>query len=337
MTIRQSSRQDSPADVDIRRERPSENRPKWAGTRAWGRFRWSRYDAMVAPYLFVSPFFVLFGAVGLFPLLYTAWVALHDWNLIAGQGEFVGLDNFAAVLEQRQFWLALRNTLSMFVLHVVPLLVFGILIAAALDRNLRAGGFWRLLVLLPFVVMPVAVTLIFGSLYAERYGLINNVLTSIGLSPVGWYSDALASHFAISTMVDYRWTGYVALIFLAGMQAIPRDYYEAATIDGAGVIRQFFSITIPQLRGTIIFVVITATIGGLQIFDEPRLYDTPGQGGPDGQWLSLALYLYNVGWKNLNFGQAAAIAWLLFLLIVIIALINFVISSRIARNEEVGR
>src|SRR5439155_726269 len=115
----------------------------------------------VSPYLFISPFFILFGLVGLFPLLYTGWVSLHAWDLIGGQGSWTGFDNFAFVLHQRQFWVALRNTLSIFLISAAPQLIAATAIAAALDSNLRNKTFWRMSVLLPFVVMPVAVTLIF--------------------------------------------------------------------------------------------------------------------------------------------------------------------------------
>jgi cellobiose transport system permease protein len=121
------------------------------------------------------------------------------------------------------------------------------------------------------------------------------------------------------------------------MQAIPRDYYEAALIDGAGRVRTFFSLTVPLLRNTIIFVVITSTIGGLQIFDEARMYDQAGQGGADRQWQTLTLFLWQTGWGQQNFGRAAAVAWLLFLLIVLISLVNFLITRRIAATESGGR
>jgi len=188
-----------------------------------------RWDLKYSPYLFVSPFFILFALVGLFPLLYTAWVALHAWDLLGGQGRWTGFDNFAFILQQRQFWVALRNTLSIFLLSAVPQLIFATAIAAALDTNLRNKTFWRMSVLLPFVVMPVAVTLIFGSMFGERYGLVNRTLVDVGLGPIRWHTDPLASHIAIATMVNFRWTGYNALILLAGMQAISRDLYEAAT------------------------------------------------------------------------------------------------------------
>ncbi|MES2095046.1 MAG: sugar ABC transporter permease [Actinomycetota bacterium] len=292
-----------------------------------------RWDIRFSPYLYISPFFLLFAVVGLFPLLYTGWVSVHDWNLIGGQGDFVGVKNFAFILGQSQFWIALRNTFSIFLLSTIPQLAIAIIIAAALDTNLRARTFWRMSVLLPYIVMPVAVTLIFSNLFGDRYGLVNTVLGQLGFDAIRFHTDVVASHLAIATMVNFRWTGYNALILLAAMQAVPRDYYEAATIDGAGRIRQFFSITIPQLRPTLIFVVITSTIGGLQIFDEPRLFDQYGQGGANHQWMTLTIYLYNLGWGQLNFGRAAAVAWLLFLIIVVIGLINLAITRRIASNE----
>ncbi len=290
----------------------------------------SKWDVKLSPYLYISPFFVLFAITGLFPLAYTAWVSLHSWNLIGGQGKFTGLENYEFVLAQPFFWNAVGNTFSIFLLSSVPQVVVAIAIAAVLDANLRAKTFWRMGVLVPFVVAPVAVGLIFNNLFADQAGLFNELLTGIGLDPVRWHSDSLASHAAIATMVNFRWTGYNALIFLAAMQAIPRDVYEAATIDGAGRLRQFFSVTVPMLRPTIIFVVITATIGGLQIFDEARVFDQAGLGGADRQWQTLTMYIWELGWGQRNFGRASAVAWLLFLIIVIIAMANFLITRRIA-------
>ncbi|AYF96907.1 carbohydrate ABC transporter permease [Protaetiibacter intestinalis] len=295
-----------------------------------GRQRLANVSYRATPYVYISPFFILFAVVGLFPLVYTAWVSLHEWSLIGGDGGWVGLDNYAAVLGDRKFWIALRNSLSIFLLSSVPQLIFALLIASALDTNLRGKTFWRMGVLLPYVVAPVAVALIFGQLFADQFGAINNLLSVFGIGPVGWHVDPLASHVAIATMVNFRWTGYNSLVLLAAMQAIPRDYYEAAVIDGAGRIRQFLSVTIPGIRPTLIFVIITSTIGGLQIFDEPRLYDQFGLGGADSQWLTLTLYLYNLGWDRFDFGKASAVAWLLFLVIAIFGLINLLASRRIS-------
>jgi cellobiose transport system permease protein len=295
--------------------------------------RLSRWDVKFAPYLYISPFFVLFTLTGLFPLIYTAFVSVHQWNLLGGQGDFVGVQNYVDVLNQPIFWKSLGNTVSIFVLSSVPQVLLAITIAALLDQNLRAATFWRMGVLVPYVVAPVAVSMIFGRLFADQYGFINALLGIVGVDPVGWHSERFASHLAIASIVNYRWTGYNALIFLAAMQAVPRDLYEAAVIDGAGRVRQFFSVTVPQIRATIIFVVITSTIGGLQIFDEVRMYDAAGLGGPSKNWMTTVLYLYDVAWGNQkNFGRAAAVAWILFVLIIAIGMVNFLVTRRISTS-----
>ncbi|MDR2374494.1 MAG: sugar ABC transporter permease [Bifidobacteriaceae bacterium] len=298
------------------------------------RQRLGRWDVKLSPYLYVSPFFIVFAVVGMFPLLYTAYVSMFDWHLLGGKGEFVGLGNYEFILGQHNFWVAMRNTLSIFVISSVPQVTAAIGIAWVLDANIRAKTFWRMGVLLPYVVAPVAVSVIFSRMFADQFGLVNSVLGGIGIDPIRWHADPLASHFVISVMVWYRWTGYNTLICLAAMQAVPRDLYEAAVIDGASKAKQFFSVTIPQIRPTIIFVIITATIGCLQIFDEPRMYDQFGQGGSDHQWMTATLYLYQLGWnQEMNFGRAASVAWLLFMVIGVIAVFNFALTRRIASDS----
>ena len=294
--------------------------------------RLSHWDFKLSPYLYVSPFFILFAITGLFPIIYTAYVSVFDWHIIGGQGDFVGAGNFEWVLGQEKFWISLRNSFSIFLLSAIPQVILALIIAAVLSQNLRAKTFWRMGVLVSYVVAPVAVALIFSNMFGDQYGLINNLLGAVGLDPVGWHSQVVPSHLAIATMVNFRWTGYNALIFLAAMQAVPRDYHEAAMIDGASRLRRFFSITIPQLRPTIIFVVITSTIGGLQVFDEPRLFDQYGLGGSDSQWMTLTMYIYKLGWTDSDFGRAAAVAWLLFLIIIAFGLLNLMITRRIASS-----
>jgi cellobiose transport system permease protein len=295
--------------------------------------RLSKWDLKLSPYLYISPFFILFAIVGLFPIAFTAIISFQEWDLVRNSGTFVGFDQYIWILSQPQFWTALRNTFSIFLISTVPQLILAIFIAAMLDRNIRAKTFWRMSVLLPFVMAPVAVALIFSNMFGDNHGLVNNVLTSIGLNPIPWHKDPFWSHVAIATMVNFRWTGYNALILLAAMQAVPREYYEAATVDGANAFRQFWSITLPSLKPTLIFVIITSTIGGLQIFDEPRMFDNTGKGGAAQQWLTITLYLYDIGWGEFNFGRAAALAWILFLIILVIGLINLLITRRLVRDD----
>jgi len=322
--------------TDTRRPTPIEKRPAPVErpVRVLSfRQRISRWDVKFSPYLYISPFFILFAVVGLFPIAFTAVISFQEWDLIRNEGTFVGLQQYSWILSDPKFWVALRNTFSIFLLSTVPQLILAVFIAAMLDRNIRAKTFWRMSVLLPFVMAPVAVALIFSNMFGDVHGLVNNTLDAVGLQPIAWHKDPFWSHVAIATMVNFRWTGYNALILLAAMQAVPREYYEAATVDGAGAFRQFFSITLPSLRPTLIFVIITSTIGGLQIFDEPRMFDNTGEGGPAQQWLTITLYLYNIGWGEFNFGRAAALAWILFIIIVVIGLVNLLITRRLVRDE----
>jgi cellobiose transport system permease protein len=312
--------------------------PRPAAQLTW-RERRARWDARLAPYLYVSPFFLVFAVVGAFPLAYTAYVSVHDWSLLGGKGDFVGMQNYREVWANPYFAKQVVNTLSIFVLSSVPQVIIAVVLAGLLDNQLRGRTWWRMSILLPFVVSPVAVAIIFGSVFGDRYGLLNELLGTVGIGPVSWHTDRFASHIAIATMVNWRWTGFNALIFLAAMQAVPRELYESAGLDGAGRVRQFLSITLPMIRPTMIFVVITSTIGGLQIFAEPRLFDetVARNGGSDRQFGTITMLVYDFGWQLRDLGRASATAWMLFVLILLIALVNLVLMKRIGSLRGGGR
>jgi cellobiose transport system permease protein len=293
----------------------------------------SNFDFKASPYLYISPFFILFGLLGLFPIIYTVNVSLYEWNLLKGQGDFIGLQNYVTTLTDPLFWNATFNTFSIFLLSAVPQLIFATIIAALLDQAIRASTFWRMSILLPYIAAPVAVAVIFTQVFNQFGGPITGVLEALGLEPIRWGYDVFPSHIAIASMVNWRWTGYNALILLAAMQAIPRDVYESAALDGAGRIRRFWSITIPMIRPTMIFVIITSTIGGLQIFTEPKLFDGQSNGGSNRQFQTIVLYLYEMAFPRRDFGRAAATAWILFLIIVLIGVINYLISRTIASQD----
>lgn len=301
---------------------------------AWVR----RVDGKVSPYLYVAPFFLVFAAFGLFPLAYTAYVSLTDRNLLDPASSFVGLANYTELLHDSYFWNAVVNTLGIWVISTVPQLLLALGLAHFLNTRLRARTLFRMSVLLPQVTSLVAVALIFTQLFSRDYGLVNYVLTHLGLDAVDWEAGRISSWIALSVMVIWRWAGYNALIYLAAMQSIPDELYEAAAIDGARPWRQFVHVTIPMIRPTIIFTVIISTIGGLQLFTEPYLFQpikNTASGGSGRQYQTVAMYLYEkaFGSAQFDFGYAAAIAWCLFLLIAVISLVNFLVVRRIRSAE----
>ncbi len=293
-----------------------------------------RWDHKAAPYAFVAPFFALFAAFGIFPLLYTAWVSLHRVELqTSDRMDWLGLQNYTRLLDDPFFWNALRNTFTIGVLSTVPQLLMALGLAHLLNYRLRGRTFFRVAMLMPYATSVAAATLVFAQLFGHDYGLINWVLSTLGLHPVDWQAGTVASQIGVSTIVTWRWTGYNALIYLAGMQSIPAELYESAAIDGASRWQQFRHVTVPGLRPTILFTVVVSTIGATQLFGEPLLYEGSASGGISHQYQTLGLYLYEQGWTFFHLGRAAAVAWVMFLLIVVLVAVNAAIAGRRNRTE----
>lgn len=298
---------------------------------ALARRRWERLDRRVSPYLYIAPFFLLFAVFGLFPLGYTAFVSLHDWDII-GDRSFTGLDNYVRLVGDGRFWIAVRNTISIWVLSTVPQLLAALGLAHVLnDVRVRGRRLTRLALLVPNVTSVVAVAIVFESIFGLHYGAVNAALDALGREPINWQAGVWTSHVAIATMVMWRWTGYNTIIYLAGLQAIPAELYEAARCDGATRWQQFRHITVPMLRPVITFTLIVSTIGGLQIFAEPLLFGPPSNysGGAARQFSTLTLFLYEQGFRRFDFGYASAIAWVLFLLISGFVIVNALLSRRL--------
>ncbi|WP_420076427.1 carbohydrate ABC transporter permease [Streptomyces sp. JL3001] len=305
------------------------------GSSSW-RSRLYRWDMKASPYAFISPFFIVFGAFSLIPLLYTAWYSLHNVQLADLDGQtWAGLDNYENLLSSDFFWNALWNTFTIGVISTVPQLLMAIGLAHLLNYKLRGSTVWRVVMLTPYATSVAAATLVFVLLYSWDGGMINWLLDFIGIDPVNWRESDWGSQFAVSSIVIWRWTGYNALIYLAAMQAIPVDLYESAAIDGANRWQQFIHVTIPQLRPTILFTVVVSTIGATQLFGEPLLFGgvSGSKGGSEHQYQTLGLYMYDQGWIIGNLGKASAIAWSMFLILLIVAVIQLLISRRLRKSQ----
>ncbi|MEV6751949.1 sugar ABC transporter permease [Streptomyces sp. NPDC051214] len=304
-------------------------------TSTW-RSRLYRWDIKASPYVFVAPFFLFFGAFGLFPLLYTGWASMHRLSLTnLDDSTWIGLENYTNLLQSEYFWNALGNTFTIGVISTVPQLCVALGIAHLLNYKLRGSTLWRVAMLAPYATSVASASLVFTLLFAWDGGMVNWIIGSIGVDPINWRESSWGSQFAVSSIVIWRWTGYNALIYLAAMQAVPHDLYESASLDGASRWQQFRHVTIPMLRPTILFTVVVSTIGATQLFGEPLLFGgTAGsKGGADHQFQTLGLYLYDQGWINGHLGRASAVAWLMLVILLLIAAVNLLIARRLRKAQ----
>ncbi|WP_412098137.1 carbohydrate ABC transporter permease [Halobacillus halophilus] len=289
---------------------------------------------MISGYLFISPFYLLFAVFGLFPILFSFYLAFFKWDGL-GEMTFVGLNNFVIIFNDPLFWKSLYNTIVIGLMGTAPQLLAALLLAFALNSALVKGqSLFRLAIFLPYVTSIVAVAIVFSVIFSnQESGLVNSIIGLFGMDPITWTRSEWGTKIAIATMVFWRWVGYNTIIYLAGMQSIPKDLYEAAKMDGASLRQQIIHITIPMLKPFILFTVFTATIGALQLFAEPQIFQ--GRGGrPEG--ISVVLYLYRDAFSSNFFGTASATAIVLFVLIIIISTINMYFTNRIGGSDKVG-
>jgi multiple sugar transport system permease protein len=285
------------------------------------------------PYLFVGPTVACLVVFGVLPIAVAAVVSLTNLDIV-GLGDhsaihFVGLANYRQLVHDPTFWQALRNT-ALYIGVGVPTLVVGSLaIAIALNRS--ASRFFRALrvfYFFPAITAIVAISLIWGYLYNSQFGLFNYLLSEVGLGPVQWLSDPTIAKFSVALVAVWRGSGLDIIIFLAALQSIPPEYYEAASLDGASDRRQVFDITIPLLKFAIFFVTVTTLISWMQFFDEPYVLTN---GGPVNATTSISLYIYHQGFSNNEFGFASAASIVLFAIIAVVT--GFQVRARM-RGER---
>ena len=265
-------------------------------------------------WLFLAPALTLIGLFFFLPVAASLLLSVTDFDIYAlgdsALTRFVGLRNYAELVRNNTFWLAVKNTFY-FALVGGPLTVAASLGAALLvnARAVRLRGLFRTVYFTPFVTTLVAIAIVWRYLYHPRYGLLNYLLGAVGVGPIDWLGDPRWAMPAIILMAVWKNFGYNMLIFIAGLQSIPEELYEAARIDGAGAWRRFWHVTIPQLAPTFLFVGVVTMIGYFQLFAEPYVMTN---GGPLRATTSLVLFMYEEGFRWWRMGVAAAIAFILF-------------------------
>ncbi len=292
----------------------------------------TRRDA-ISGYLYIAPFFILFAVFDLFPMFFSFYLGFHKWNGL-GKMEFNGFRNFELIFTDPIFIESIWNTFIIGIISTVPQLILAIILAFVLNSKLlRFKNFFRVSYFLPYITSVVAVTLIFKIIFSNHEtGLVNIMLSSLGANPISWTTHYWGIKIAISIMIIWRWTGFNSIIYLAGLQSIPNELYEVATIDGASQVQQLRYISIPLLRPAITFTIFVSTIGSLQLFTEPLIFLTKNAIRQEG--ITMVLYLYREAFERSNFGKASATSIVLFLIIVVVASFNYYISNKVGTRRR---
>lgn len=291
--------------------------PARSATRYWRTEEWWGY-------LFIAPQVLGLLAFVVFPVGFSLYLTLAQWDFISAP-QFVGLANFRAVIADDVFWTSIRNTFAL-VLGIVPLtMVISLLLALLTNRPIRGLGFYKAAFFLPMVTASVAIAIVWYWLYAPDFGLINTGLSYLGVQGPGWLADPAWAKLAVILMVTWQGIGYFYLLFLAGLKNIPSDYYDAAAIDGANRFQQFRYITLPLLSPTTFFVLTTMLISSFGIFSEPYILT---RGGPVYSTYTMVLYIFNQAFQYFKMGEAAVASWVLFLILFVITLIQLRFSKR---------
>lgn len=269
------------------------------------------------PYFFIGPAFLLILIFTVYPVISSFILSFQEVRGV--EKSFIGFSNYTRLFQDPIFYKSLLNTFQILIVQVPIMLFLSLLIAVGLHSSMLKGkAFFRISYFMPAITALVAASIVFMILLDENFGLVNYFLSFFGVDSIPWLTTPFWAKVSVILVMTWRWTGYNIVIFLAGLQNIPSDLYEAASIDGASKVKQFFMITIPQLKPVFIFTVVMSTIGTLQLFDEPFILTG---GGPNNATMTITVYLYETAFKFFDFGYASAIAYVL---VIITAIISFI-------------
>lgn len=285
-------------------------------------------------YIFILPFFIILSVFIIYPIGYSIYLSFNHWDGSIISPEFIGLQNYQNLLKDKFFYKSIANTWIIWGVSFVPQLVLSLGLAAILsDTQVKGKGFFRWIYFLPVLVTMASIGNLVFFIMDWKTGVLNQILTQIGLieEPIQWLQRISVARLTISSTLCWMWFGYTMVIFMAGIKAIPQEYYEAGVMDGTNKWQAFCYITLPCLRPTITYNVVTSIIGGLTMYDVAAVISKSG--APQSSTLTMVMYLYNMGFRNYNMGYAATIAMGLFVMVMIFVSIAY---SMLMRNTQQG-
>jgi len=282
-------------------------------------------------YFFISPFFLVFAAFSLYPVFYTLYLSFTRYPGY-GKPTWVGFQQYSLVLSDRNFWVALSNTVRMWGVNIILQILLAVtlvMIFSDLKYKVKGLKFFRIVFYLPNLISAAIVAMIFAKVLDTNYGILNQVLSELGFisNSIRWLLEPFLAQLSVSSIQTWMWFGNSFILFMASVQAVSKDLFEAATVDGAGRFQILRHITIPSIKPIVIYVLITGLIGGLQLFDIPYLL-TDKLGAPQGALNTVVVYIYNKAFTYFNYGFASAASFVLFLIITLVAILFLIMTNR---------
>jgi multiple sugar transport system permease protein len=276
--------------------------------------------------LFLLPYLLIFIAFRFGPSVAGLFVSFLKWNIV-GNASFAGLSNFTKMFRDPYFYIALKNTLVFLLMTLPPLVVFSLLLAGLLNQKIRFRNAVRTVSIIPYVLIPAVVGIIWNWLYDNNFGILNYYLKLVGLNPIEWLTNEKYALLSVAIVTVWSFLGYNMILYLAGLQDIPKDLYEASTIDGANKLQTFLAITLPLLKPITSMIITLTLINTIQVFDQIFVMTN---GGPGTATLTLVQYLYGTAFQNYNLGYGSALG--IAILVILVVLVQ--IQSRLLKLDD---
>ena len=292
------------------------------------------------PYIYLAPFAVSYFLFFIFPTLYSLFISFTDWDSLVGEAgrKFTGFANYIRLFtKDKLFYKALGNTFLFMIIYIPILILGGLVLAVLLYQLKRSSRFFQTVNILPYITTPVAIGVIFSTLFNTTSGMVNKILSVLGLisDNINWLGNPATARMIVIIMIVWKNLGYYLLIYLAGLSTIPEEISEAAKVDGANAWQIFWKITVPYLRPMTVFLVLTSIISGFQLYDEPYLlYSSQNSsvGGPGRSCLTAIIYFYDQTFKSsTKLGYGAALSYGIFIVILIV---SSIVSRIVDKKEE---
>lgn len=270
------------------------------------------------PYMLVSPYLLHFSVFVAFPVVFSVVLTFHSWNIISPM-KYVGFANYRHLIHDRLFWQAVWNTVRFLIVHIPLQILVALTLAELLNRTVRGAAFFRAAFFLPVIVSGVVVTILWQQLLSYNSGILNRLLTTVGMARVAWLDDPTVAMYSIAVMATWKNVGLYIILFLVGLQSVPVQLYEAADLEGATNWQKFRYITLPMINPTIFTVVVLSTIGGFSLFVEPYIMT---EGGPMNTTLSAVMYIYRQAFQYYHMGYSATLGFCFALIILFVVIIQ---------------